>query len=183
MQACQNPYLTDHTVQAYKTTDFSHWENLGTALALANRKPGVEFRPSVVYNPSTKLFVMWYEDRGPGEEGYAVAVSPTPQGPFKTTHVNVTMPGAGRVGDYNLFIDDDGTAYHVRTGFDIVKLNSDFTGPEKHLSSFSTPKNSEGPVFFKRDGYYYVLSGTGITHKLSLDNALTIQPTPNSRTC
>jgi len=161
MQSCSNPYLTNHSIVAYKTTDFVTWENLGVALPINNRKPGIEFRPCVVYNEKTKLFVMWYEDRGAAEDGYAVAVSGTPQGPFKTTHINITLPGHGRVGDYNIFVDDDGKAYHVRTGFDVVALNDEYTGGVSLLSSFATPKASEGPVFFKREGFYYILSGTG----------------------
>jgi hypothetical protein len=38
------------------------------------------------------------------------------------------MPGKGRIGDFNIFVDDNGSAYHVRTGFDIVKLDADYTG-------------------------------------------------------
>ena len=87
-----NPYGLFHTVQVYRT-NFSAWENLGVALPLSSRKPGIEFRPCVVYNENTRQFVMWYEDRGAEEIGYAIATSPTPQGPFKTTHINVTMPG------------------------------------------------------------------------------------------
>ena len=161
MEACSNPYLGGHTVQAYKTVDFQTWENLGVALPLDSRLPGIEFRPCVVFNKETGLFVMWYEDRGKEEEGYAVAVSATPSGPFRTVHVNVTMPGSGRTGDFNIFVDDDGAAYHVRTGFDIVKLNANFTGPTEHVASFSTPLASEGPAFFKRDGTYYITAGTG----------------------
>merc|ERR1711924_472828 len=65
------------------------------------------------------------------------------------------------MGDYDLFVDDDGSAYNVRTGFDVVKLNDEYTGPASHMSSFQTPKGSEGPVMFKRQGKYYVLAGTG----------------------
>lgn len=50
------------------------------------------------------------------------------------------------------FVDDDGAAYHVRTGFDIVLLNENYTGPTGTYASFSTPESSEGPVMFKRDG-------------------------------
>ena len=67
---------------------------------------------------------------------------------------NVTMLGRGRTGDFDIFVDDDGSAYHVRTGFDVVKLNDDYTGPATHMSSFTTPKPSEGPVMFKRGGKY-----------------------------
>ena len=83
-----------------------------------------------------------------------------PGGPFRTTHTNVTMPGSGKIGDFNIFVDDDGVAYHVRTGFDIVRLNANFTGPTTLVASFQTPKRSEGPTMFKRNGYYYVTAGT-----------------------
>eukprot|EP00041_Stephanoeca_diplocostata_P022716 m.544359 g.544359 ORF g.544359 m.544359 type:complete len:300 (+) comp22138_c0_seq19:62-961(+) len=154
-----DPYGLYHTFQAYKTTDFTTFENLGVALTLDARLPGIVFRPSVIYNPATKLFVMWFEDRGSDLHGYAVATSPNPGGPFNTTHYNVDMPGRGKIGDFNLLVDDDGSAYHVRTGFDIVKLNANFTGPDVLMSSFSL--GGEGPVFFKRNGTYYILSGSG----------------------
>eukprot|EP01048_Picozoa_sp_COSAG05_P005959 COSAG05_NODE_370_length_10716_cov_5.748422_3_plen_371_part_00 len=158
-----DPYGNYHSVQAYRTTNFVKFENLGVALPIAARKPGIEFRPHVIYNNKTKLFLMWFEDRGPGLTGYTVATSTTPQGPFSAKYYNVKMPGRGRTGDYDIFVDDDGSAYHVRTGFDVAKLNDDYTGPASStaISSFTTPKDSEGPVMFKRHGIYYVLAGTG----------------------
>jgi hypothetical protein len=59
MLACSNPYLTNHTVRVYMTIDFMGWKDLGVALPLSARQPGIEFRPCVVYNALTKLFVMW----------------------------------------------------------------------------------------------------------------------------
>jgi len=45
----------------------------------------------------------------------------------------VILPGHGRTGDYDIFVDpDDGKAYHIRTGFDVVQLNDDFTGQVNH---------------------------------------------------
>jgi len=156
-----DPYGVYHTIQAYKTTDFTTWENLGVALDLKHRHAGTEFRPCVVFNKKTGMFVMWYEDRGGTQKGYNIAVSPNPQGPFTTTHTGVTLPGHGRVGDYNIFVDDDGKAYHVRTGFDIVQLTDDYTAGAMHIGSFTTPRASEGPTMFKRDGTYYVTAGSG----------------------
>ena len=37
-----------------------------------------------------------------------------------------------------------GVAYHVRTGFDIVRLNENYTAPANHVAAFQTPKSSEG---------------------------------------
>lgn len=163
MQACSNPYGFNHTIQAYRTADFVTWTDLGVALPIANRAPGIVFRPCVVYNAKTQQFLMWYEDRPDAftSSSYAVAASPTAGGPFVTKRVNVSMPGGGRVGDFNIFVDDDGEAYHVRTGFDIVRLNAEFDGPVEHVSSFTTPRDSEGPALFKRHGTYYVTAGSG----------------------
>ena len=73
---------------------------------------------------------MWYEDRHDEQEGYAVASSTTPEGPFETIENSVKMHGKGRAdgsGDYYLFIDDDGAAYHVRDGFVIELLDDTYT--------------------------------------------------------
>ena len=156
---CSNPYLNDHVVRAY-ATDFVRWIDLGIVLSLENRLPGIEFRPCVVYNALTDTYVMWYEDRAPGEIGYAVATSKDPAGPFQTIRTNVTMPGDGKIGDFNIFVDDDGCAYHVRTGFDLVLLDENYTGPERWIASFDPPKRSEGPTMFKRSGVYYITAGT-----------------------
>jgi len=153
-------YTTNHSVVVYKTPDFSTWIFLGEALPEKARKAGIEFRPQVVYNNLTKQFVMWYEDRWTGQTGYAVAVSDTPEGPFKTVEDTVKVSGPGRVGDYDIFIDDDAVGYHVRTGLVIQKLTSDYLG---FTGEYYSLQNSavEGPAMFKRNGIYYLLVGAG----------------------
>lgn len=106
------------------------------------------------------MYVMWYENRGEGLSGYQVATSPTPQGPFRTVNASVNMPGSGRIGDFNIFVDDDGRAFHVRTGFDIVELNEHFTGPSSLLTSLDGHADEEGPTMFKRDGVYFLTTGS-----------------------
>lgn len=157
-------YTNNHTVLVYKTDDFETFQYKGEALPRANRVDGIEFRPCVVYNAATRKFVMWYEDRHSGQEGYAVAVSETPQGPFTTVSNSTKMAGNGRrdgAGDFNILVDDDGAAYHVRDGFVIVKLDDSYTRGTDAVGYLHTPKPSEGPVFFKRQGLYYILPGTG----------------------
>lgn len=121
-------YTNNHSVVVYSTPDFETWTYLGVALNTSAREVGIEFRPQVVFNGSH--YVMWYEDRWPSgkQDGYAVAVSTTPQGPFATIANSVKLPGAGRVGDYDVFVDPkDGAAYHIRTGLSIVKLGADMS--------------------------------------------------------
>jgi hypothetical protein len=157
-------YTSNHSVVVYSTPDFVAYDFLGVALPLAARRPGVEFRPQVVFNNATQLFVMWYEDRwssGGSNPGYAVATSATPQGPFSTIADTVRMaPGGGRIGDYDLFIDDDGVGYHVRTGLTIERLNASYTGVTGE--SYNLPNSGvEGPSMFRRGDTYYLLVGLG----------------------
>ena len=151
-------YAGGHTVVVYRTVDFRTWEPKGVALPVANRKAGVVFRPHVVYRASSNTFLMWYEDRWDGQTGYAIAESPTPEGPFVTIADSVTLHGAGRNGDFYVFVDDDGTAYHVRTGVNIEKLTPDFTAGTGDYSSLFLPF-IEAPVLFKRETRYYLVAG------------------------
>ena len=151
-------YADGHTVLVYNTSDFRTWTPAGVALPLANRKAGIEFRPRVVYRASSRTFLMWYEDRWEGQTGYAIAESPTPEGPFVTIADTVNLHGAGRIGDFYLFVDDDGAAYHIRTGIVIEKLTADLTAGTGDYYSLTLPA-VEAPLMFKRDSIYYLLLG------------------------
>jgi len=104
---------------------------------------------------------MWYEDRWHSQSGYGVATSTTPEGPFITISDTVHMTTKDKIGDFDIFVDDDDTAYHIRTGFAIEKLNATYTGVTGVTYNFKTPKPAEGPVMFKRNDLYYILPGTG----------------------
>jgi hypothetical protein len=164
-------YTGNHSVVVYSTSDFVSWSYEGIALGLGNRLPGIEFRPQVVYSPLLGQYVMWYEDRWTGQEGYAVATAPTPAGPFTTIATSVVMPGAGRVGDFALFIDDDGIAWHVRTGITIVQLTANYTAPTAVTGGFVNGA-VEGPSLFKRAGVYYLLTGVGCCACIGGSNVL-----------
>lgn len=155
-------YTANHSVVAYSTLDFSAWKFEGVVLALADRLQGVEFRPQVVYSPASKLYLMWYEDRWTtgANPGFSINAAATPAGPFRPYMASVVLPGAGRIGDFDLFVDDDGQGYHVRTGLSIVQLNATMTGPTGKFADISLPK-LEGPAMFKRNGMYYILAGRG----------------------
>ena len=164
-------FTGNHSVVVYSTVDMVRWRRLGVALSLSNRPPGIEFRPHVVYNAHTRQYVMWYEDRPQAisSAGYAVAVSDAPEGPFRTVASRVAV--ADVPGDFDILVDDDGTAWHVQTttndpnatkGFVVTALDANFTAPAvpRRASSFVAPRPAEGPIFFKRDGSYYILGGT-----------------------
>jgi len=155
-------YTNNHTVVVYRT-DLVTWEYLGVALARKDRLDGILFRPHVVYNAKDARFVMWYMNRHPGQQGYAVAVASRPEGPFVELVNSTRMHGPGRrdgAGDFQILVDDDGAAYHVRDSFTVERLTDDYLGGSGVFTHFAPPRESEGPVFFKRGGRYYVLTGS-----------------------
>ena len=126
------------------------------------RRAGIEFRPQVIWNAATATAVMWYEDRWSSgtNRGYAVATAPSPAGPYTTVVESTTTHGAGRVGDYDLFVDTDGSAYHVRTGVVVERLNASYTGTTGAFAAFNNG-GVEGPSMFVRRGTYYITLGVG----------------------
>ena len=158
-------YTANHTVVAYRTSDWSSFTPLGAVLPPSARIPGIEFRPQVIKCPATGTYVLWYEDRWTSgtNRGYAVAHSQNASGPFVTVASSVVLPGNGRVGDYDVFVDDDsGVSYHVRTGLTIVELAANCSAPAEGVKPVEIPNgNVEGPAMFKRQGIYYLLVGVG----------------------
>jgi hypothetical protein len=159
-------YTTNHSVVVYSTSDFTSFQYLGEALPLSNRVVGIEFRPHVVYSPSLKLYLMWYEDRYTGQKGYVINSSPNPEGPFVPYSNTVLLGGKGRVGDYDIFVDPEtGIAYSIRTGITIVQLNSTYTGQNTSVQPVEINIGTlESPVMFSRVNssgtrLYYLLAG------------------------
>ena len=158
-----NPYGLFHVVHGYRTLDFETWDDLGVVFRYRYGQ-GILFRPHVVYSGATQRFVMWFEDRSCEARhcgSYYTASSTQPEGPFGDVQP-VKLPGDGSVGDFDVFVDDDGTGYHVRTGFDIVRLTSELTAPEALVAhGIKAPRASEAPILFRRLDTYYLLVGTG----------------------
>ncbi len=146
------------------------------------------YRPHVIYNQSSKLYVLWinvYDN----VVGYRVFTSKYPAGPFLEQAnpklvVNNDAPVAGlNNGDHDTFVDDDGTAYLAFTDWRtkgtivIEKLTPDYlTGTGKYVKDISKG-NTEAPSLFKRNGIYYLLysdpncgycAGTGTSYRSAM---------------
>ena len=158
-----NPYGLNHVVHAYQTSDFVAWVDLGVVLKYRYGY-GILFRPHVVYSRASKRFVMWFEDRSCQARScgeYYVATAAAPEGPYADI-TSVKLPGSGSVGDFDVFVDEDGTGYHVRTGLDIVRLTAELTRPAGLVASgIATPRAAEAPILFRRGSEYYLLAGIG----------------------
>lgn len=75
------------------------------------------------------------------------------------------MPGGQMARDMNLFVDDDGKAYHIYSSEEnstlhISQLNEDYTDCSGKYARFFPGRFMEAPALFKKEGkYYLIMSG------------------------
>ncbi|RZM29016.1 MAG: hypothetical protein EOO88_06635 [Pedobacter sp.] len=179
--------------KVYSSTDMVTWTNRGLLFdastqvwqSRCNGSTYGCFRPHVVYNKTTRTYVLWinvYDNR----VGFRVFTSSAPTGPFTevaepTLAVNSNSPVAGlNNGDHDTFVDDDGKGYIAYTDWRttgtivIEELTSDYlSGTGKHVKAV-TAGNTEAPSLFRRKDLYYVTysdpncgycAGTGTSYK------------------
>lgn len=77
------------------------------------------------------------------------------------------MPGGQMARDMNVFVDDDGKAYHIFSAeenftLDIAELNADYTGHTGKFTRVYAGHQTEAPAIFKHNGTYYLI-GSGTT--------------------
>ncbi len=165
-------------VRCYRSTDLKNWEYRGEVLdpksATELNKCNVE-RPKVMYNASTKQFVMWMHwENGVnyGQARAAVAYCNTPDGKF-TYHgsfrpmVNSGVTDHGLPGymsrDCNVFVDTDGTGYFISSSNEnmdlhLYKLTPDYKGIASLVTKLFVGKQREAPCLIKRNNYYYLIT-------------------------
>ncbi len=165
-------------VRCYRSTDLKNWEYRGEVLKPSSaselNKCNVE-RPKVMYNASTKQFVMWmhWEDGiNYGQARAAVAYCNTPdgnytyQGSFRP-FVNSGVTDHGLPGymsrDCNVFVDTDGTGYFISSSNEnmdlhLYKLTPDYKGIASLAAKLYVGKQREAPCLIKRNNYYYLIT-------------------------
>lgn len=157
-------------VNVYSSTDLYSWKFEGLALA-PSEDPESDIawgclmeRPKVIYNPKTKQFVMWFHLELKGQ-GYAaaraaVAVSDSPTGSFRFEES--FRPNGNMSRDMGLFVDDDGSAYHIYASDEnydlrLAQLTADFLRPTEK-DSLLFRNHREAPALFKHKGRYYLFT-------------------------
>ena len=175
-------FRTNHTINLYTSPDLQRWTFVRDVFPWDGGRPlGIYYRPKVVYNSYTQLYVLWVnrvERNGPFgspnflNASYVVATSRTPDGVFTVAQTKVQSLQYGNPGDFSLFVEEDieneGSAgYIAYNSFDnhhriqIEQLTLNFTATLGKTSTTGplTPMNNEAPILFKRLGYYYLLFG------------------------
>ncbi|WP_324673862.1 glycoside hydrolase family 43 protein [Hymenobacter sp. GOD-10R] len=157
-------------VNVYSSKDLYNWKYEGVALTPSS-DPAHDIavgclmeRPKVIYNKKTGKYVMWFhlELKGQGYKAAraGVAVADKPTGPFK--YVSSFRPNGNMSRDMGLYVDDDGTAYHIyssKENYDLrlARLNDDYLTPTTQDSMLFS-RHREAPALFKKDGKYYLIT-------------------------
>lgn len=164
----------DGGVHCYASKDLVNWHDMGMMIRLD--RPETEDlthecnsdRPKVVYNDTTREFVLYFKLylRGMGSRVafVGVATSQSPTGPFTYRHKFLGGNSPEGTGDFAMFKDDDGSLYHLAVrkpdkAFVASKMREDYMLPEGEYTVCEgiTPK-TEAPAVFKRGGGYFMLA-------------------------
>jgi hypothetical protein len=147
----------------YKSTDLVHWTNKGVVIQAASTN-----RMDVLYNDSTKLYVMFLKTGSSSACDLGIATSPTPDGKF--TLVGNNKVQGSPIGDMSVWEDTDGKAYLAYVWDSIPGANSG--GVSQHALALLSPDyqsvskrmmlwnagSREGMCVMKAHGLYYYIS-------------------------
>ncbi len=155
-------------VNVYASKDLVSWQfrnaiitrQTSTDLAAADR---IIERPKIIYNDSTKQYVMWLHWDG---QSYATAQAgvftcATVDGNYK--QVSHFQPNSNMARDDSLFKDDDGKAYFMAAANNnqdmiIYQLADDYLSVKSQVVTVFAGKQREAPAMFKQGGRYYLIT-------------------------
>jgi hypothetical protein len=157
-------------VSCYSSRDLVHWTYKGIALAPDSTDTANDLhiskvieRPKVIYNETTRQFVMWMHiDKN--DYGYAragVAVSDRPEGPYR--YLGSVRPNGQMSRDMTVFRDDDGRAYLLYASennntMQVCLLSKDYLSPMPGYQRILIGQRREAPAVFKSGGRYYLIT-------------------------
>ncbi len=165
----------DGGIHCYASKNFVDWHDQGMILNLDRQDTLSDLsfdcnqdRPKVVYNSTTKKFVLFFKlylrRMGHAVAYVGVAVSDSPSGPFEYQHKFLGANSPNGTGDFAMFKDDNGDLYHLTVrkpdkAFVIGKMREDYLLPEGlYQVGDGITKNTEAPAIFKRNGIYHMLA-------------------------
>jgi len=157
-------------ISCYSSKNLSDWKYEGVALSPNSTDSTSDIhtskvieRPKVVYNESTKKFVMWMhiDSEDYAYSGAGVAVSDNPAGPY--SYIGSMRPNGQMSRDMTLFKDEDGKAYHIFSSennatMHISLLTDDYLKPTGTEKRIFVDKSREAPAMFKHKGKYYLIT-------------------------
>ncbi len=168
----------DAGVHCYASKDLVNWFDQGMVLNLTktDNLSDLAFdcnqdRPKVVYNDSTKTFVLFFKlylrEKGTAVGYIGVATSESPAGPFNYRHKFLAGNSPEGTGDFAVFKDEDGALYHLTVrkpdkAFVVGKMRNDYLMPEgEYKIAEGITVKTEAPALLKiGDTYHMLASGS-----------------------
>jgi len=164
-------------VHCYSSANLYDWRDEGLVLAVDAKDPASDIaagcileRPKVLFNESTRTFVMFFKlyPRGTGyDTGYmGVATATVPQGPFVYRHKFLGGGSPKGSGDYAMVQDNTGTVHHLTVRkpdkvFVAGRLRDDYLFPEgAYVPVEGVELHTEAPAVMRVGGRYYLI-GSG----------------------
>ncbi|MEI9997971.1 MAG: glycoside hydrolase family 43 protein [Verrucomicrobiota bacterium] len=158
-------------ISCYSSTDLYNWKNEGIVLPVT-AEPGSDLergcileRPKVLRNAANGTFVLWchYERKGHGYDSaqVAIAVADNPRGPFRLRRI--LRPNGEMSRDMTLFLDEEGTAWHVRSSegnatMQLARLTPDYLDCEPDVVRIMEHSYPEAPALIFHDGWYHMIA-------------------------
>ncbi|KUI72633.1 hypothetical protein VM1G_08505 [Cytospora mali] len=160
----------DHTdgsafqnVNCYSSTDLVSWKYVGALLSQTSSgdlgPSRVVERPKVIYNSSTKKYVLYMhiDSSSYGEAKVGVATGDSVCGSYD--YLGSWQPLGHQSRDIGLFQDDDGSAYLLSedraNGLRIDALTDDYLNISSAVYLFD---DYEAPAMVKKNGYYFLFA-------------------------
>ncbi|POS73713.1 galactan 1,3-beta-galactosidase [Diaporthe helianthi] len=150
-------------VNCYSSEDLVSWTYVGALLSRTSSgdlgPSRVVERPKVIYNSSTRKYVMYLhiDDSSYGEAKVGVATGDSVCG--KYDYLGSWRPLGFQSRDIGLYQDDDGKAYLLTedraNGLRIDALTSDYLGVSSAVYTFGS---YESPAIVKKNGYYFLFA-------------------------
>ncbi|KAI1371282.1 carbohydrate-binding module family 35 protein [Hypoxylon crocopeplum] len=149
-------------VNCYSSPDLVQWTYVGALLSRTSSGDlgpnRVVERPKVVYNASTRKYVLYMhiDSSNYGDAKVGVATGDTVCG--KYTYVSSFRPLNHQSRDMGLFVDDDGAGYLLsedrENGLRIMRLSDDYLSVT--ASTYLWGDSIEAPALLKLNGRYYM---------------------------
>jgi hypothetical protein len=159
---------TFKAVNCYASTDLVTWEFRNAVLTRStatqlNTSDRIIERPKVIYNESTKQYVMWahWDNGNYSEASASVFTSPSVDGNY--TFVKSFKPLGNMSRDCNLFKEDNGTAYFMSAANDnkdmmMYQLTDDYLDVKQLTVKLWAGSSREAPAMFKVGGTYFMIN-------------------------
>jgi hypothetical protein len=148
-------------INCYSSPNLTSWTLVGDILPPESsgdlESSDLVERPKVLYNSSTKKYVMWMHIWNGDKVGYATSSSVCGTYSYQGSSQPLGNPSY----DIGSFQDTNGDAYLLSADYDngiiVYQMNSDYTAPVSIVDGESTWGDREAPAMFKANGYYFLI--------------------------